>query len=102
MSRSDEIYFINRSARYFPRCSRMPGEFDKYWNDTKKHQKRLDYWLLHAKELSSQLGGRRAFRYFTLCARSVIDVFMLAKERVLNYDADLGIVTHVGFCEYDF
>lgn len=79
----------------------MPAEFDKWWNDPKKHYKRLHHWLPRAKELRSQVDRTRPFRYFTLCARSMIDVFMLAKEKVLNYDPLRGTVRHVRFCESD-
>lgn len=79
----------------------MPAEFDKWWNDTKKHYKRLHYWLPPAKELKLLVGNTRPFRYFTLCARSMIDIFMLAKEGILTYDDVQGIVTDVRFCELD-
>jgi len=79
----------------------MPTQFDKWWNDTKKHYKRLHYWLPPAKELKLQVGNTRPFRYFTLCARSMIDVFMLAREGVLAYDPIQGVVTDVRFCELD-
>jgi hypothetical protein len=79
----------------------MPAEFDKWWDDTKKHYKRLHYWLPHAKELKSRVSNARTFRYFTLCARSMIDVFMLAQEGVLVYDSKQGVVMHVRFCESD-
>jgi hypothetical protein len=79
----------------------MPAEFDKWWDDTKKHYKRLHYWLPHAKELKTRVSNTRAFRYFTLCARSMIDVFMLAKEGVLIYDSNQDAVMHVRFCESD-
>lgn len=79
----------------------MATGFDKYWNDPKKHKKRLTHWLPHAKEISQQINGSRAFRYFTLCAKEMIDVFMLAKEQVLEFDANEAIITHVRFCESD-
>jgi len=31
----------------------MP-EFDQWWNDPKKHCKRLDYWLPHWRALASR------------------------------------------------
>jgi len=79
----------------------MPTEFDKWWADPKKHYKRMNYWLPPAKTLKSELGSSRVFRYFTLCSRSMIDVFMLAREGVLNYDPIRGTVIHVRFCESD-
>jgi len=77
----------------------MP-EFEKWWNDPKKHCKRLDYWLPHWKALAARIGDRRA-RYFTLCARSMIDVFLLVKEGLLQLDPENDSIGSVQFCECD-
>jgi hypothetical protein len=76
----------------------MP-EFDKWWNDTKKHRKRTDHWLPHAKGLAARIGSARGIRYFTLCARSMIDVFMFVKEGLLKLDAENYSIGSIQFCE---
>lgn len=78
----------------------MP-EFDKWWNDLKKHSKRLRHWLPHWKALASRIGDQRHPRYFTLCARSMIDVFMLVDEGLLHVDPDSKSINRVQFCECD-
>jgi len=78
----------------------MP-EFDQWWNDPKKHCKRLDYWLPHWRALALRLEGARRIRYFTLCARSMIDIFMLVKEKILAIDAENYSISSVSFCECD-
>ncbi len=77
----------------------MPDDFDKWWKCLKKHTKRSLHWLPRAVELSRSLGGSRRFRYFTLCARPMIDVFMLARENVLAHDESFGHISDVVFCE---
>jgi len=77
----------------------MVEGFGRWWNDPKKHYKRKNFWLPAAKSLKSRIGDSRPFRYFTLCAREMIDVFMLAKEGVLHYDSSTELVEHVRFCE---
>jgi hypothetical protein len=47
------------------------------------------------------LGGEREFRYFTLCARPMIDVYMLVKEKVLAFDDQSRRIEGVSFCELD-
>lgn len=79
----------------------MP-EFDKWWNDTKKHEKRLRHWLPHWKQLAAAIGKKRRMRYFTLCARSMIDVFMLVKENILELDKENYSIGSVQFCECDW
>ena len=79
----------------------MP-EFDKWWNDSKKHHKRLYHWLPHWKDLAGRVGNKRRLRYFTLCARSMIDVFMLVKEGLLELDSENYSINAVQFCECDF
>lgn len=79
----------------------MPHDFSKWWNCLKKHTKRSRHWLPRARELDDVIGDRRPFRYFTLCARPMIDVFMLAKEGILDHDDSFGNLSDVVFCEYD-
>jgi hypothetical protein len=78
----------------------MPS-FDKYWNDLKKHRKRVECWLPYWKGVAASLSGRRPMRYFTLCARSMIDVFMLIRAGVLKYDEIDYAIESVSFCESD-
>ena len=78
----------------------MP-EFDKWWNDLKKHRKRLRHWLPHWKALAARLGDGRRLRYFTLCARSMIDVFMLVGEGLLDVEPENNSISRVQFCECD-
>ncbi len=74
--------------------------FDKWWPCPRKHYKRLTVWLPHAKRLHSAL-SERPFRYFTLCGRPMIDVYMLVKERVLDFEPGTRRVQGVSFCECD-
>jgi hypothetical protein len=78
----------------------MP-EFDRWWNDPKKHCKRVDHWLPHWRALAERLADVRRIRYFTLCARSMIDIFMLVKEGILPVDLENGSIGSVSFCECD-
>jgi hypothetical protein len=75
--------------------------FDKYWNDLQKHQKRLGHWLPHWRGLAERIRDGRGFRYFTLCARSMVDVFMLVKEGLLRVEPANNSIGRVQFCEYD-
>jgi hypothetical protein len=75
--------------------------FDKWWPCLKKHTKRVKYLLPYAKYLKANLNSERAFRYFTLCAPPMIDVFMLTKEDVLDYDESHLAIDAVVFCEYN-
>lgn len=79
----------------------MSTGFSRYWNDTKKHLKRLRYWIPEARKLHAELKGRRLFRYFTLCSSEMIDVFSLAYEGVIKYDSSTRKLAHVKFCEMD-
>lgn len=76
----------------------MP-DFDRLWDDPKKHQKRLRHWLPHWRALANKIKSRRRIRYFTLCARSMIDVFMLVREKLLHLDPNSKSITDVHFCE---
>src|SRR6266480_2308894 len=78
----------------------MADVFDKWWNDTKKHHKRLKHWLPHAKGLAERLEPVRGLRYFTLCARSMIDVFMFLREGLLSQDPENYSISSVQFCEF--
>lgn len=78
----------------------MP-EFEKWWNDLKKHQKRCDHWLPHWKAVAALIGKAREIRYFTLCARSMIDVFMLVRERLIVLDSENYAISSIRFCECD-
>lgn len=77
------------------------SDFGKWWNDPKKHVKRRDYWLPHWKKLAAKLNGKRPIRYFTLCARPMIDVFMLVREGLLSVDGKSHSIENVHFCEID-
>jgi hypothetical protein len=76
-------------------------DFGKWWNDPKKHRKRRDYWLPHLKGVRQKFNGVREPRYFTLCARSMIDVFMLLRENILKLDQEGFSIPSVRFCEVD-
>src|ERR1051326_7989403 len=75
--------------------------FDKWWNDLPKHCKRVRHWLPHWRELAENSRGGRPLRYFTLCARAMIDVFMLVREGLLEVDAEINAIKRVQFCECD-
>jgi|GEM_PF-3588287 hypothetical protein len=76
------------------------SKFGKWWPCLKKHRKRLEAWLPHAQRLKSGIDGRD-FRYFTFCAREMIDIYLLVKEKVLTYDEVNRRVVGVTFCECD-
>lgn len=78
----------------------MP-DFDKWWDDLKKHRKRLRHWLPHWREHTARIAGQRPVRYFTLCARSMIDVFLLVSENILTIDPLSHAINRVQFCECD-
>lgn len=69
--------------------------FDKWWNDLRKHSKRMRRWLPHWKAVANG----RPLRYFTLCARSMIDVFLLVQEGLLEIDIESNSIKRVQFCE---
>ncbi len=73
--------------------------FGKWWPCLRKHYKRTYIWLPRARELHSELAGGRTFRYFTLCARPMIDVYMLVREQILPVDDTAKRVRGVSFCE---
>lgn len=74
--------------------------FGKWWPCLRKHHKRLTVWLPHARRLRAALKNR-SFRYFTLCARPMIDVYMLVKEKIVELEPKTRRVQGVSFCECD-
>lgn len=76
------------------------SDFGKWWSDLKKHRKRCDCWLPHWKKLAEKI-SKRNFRYFTFCARPMIDVFMLVREGMLSIDQESNAISGVRFCELD-
>src|ERR1700722_6662915 len=79
----------------------MSMGFSKWWPCPKKHLKRTEFWLKRARELKKSLGDKRDFRYFTLCALPMIDVFLLAKEKILSRDEKTGRFDSLAICEYE-
>jgi hypothetical protein len=75
--------------------------FAKWWPCLRKHYKRIHLWLPQAVNLQNSLAGERPFRYFTLCSREMIDVYMLVKEQILAFDTETRRVQGVSFCEYN-
>jgi hypothetical protein len=75
------------------------ADFDQYWDDPIKHDKRLNYWLPHVKALVSDFQPGRSMKYFTLCAPPMIDVFMLVHSGLLNLAPETGAIEGVYFCE---
>lgn len=73
--------------------------FGKWWPCLRKHYKRKKIWLPRAKELAARLNHQRPFRYFTLCARPMIDVYMMVRERILAVDETNRRIQGVCFCE---
>lgn len=79
----------------------MESPFGKWWDDLIKHKKRTAYWIPIAKSYRTRLKANRSLKYFTLCAREMIDVFLLVKERVLQIDKHSHQIDGVFFCELD-
>lgn len=75
--------------------------FDKWWNDLQKHCKRLRHWLPHWRDLAERNGNKRPLRYFTLCARPMIDVFLLVQQGLLEFEPDSNSIKRIQFCELD-
>ena len=75
--------------------------FSKWWPCLKKHTKRINHLLPHARAVKERLNSSRPFRYFTLCAPEMIDVFFLTKEEVLEYDPTRRAIDTVIFCEFN-
>src|SRR6266480_2212994 len=75
--------------------------FEKWWPCLRKHYKRTHIWLPQAKVLQKDLKDKRSFRYFTLCGRPMIDIYMLVKEKILPFDGGTRRVQGASFCEND-
>ena len=76
-------------------------QFGQWWPCPRKHYKRTAIWLPRAMELADALEGKRTFRYFTLCARPMIDVYMLVRAGILPLDRVTKRIEGVSFCEAD-
>ena len=72
--------------------------FGKWWPCLRKHYKRTHSWLPRAKALSQTINGR-PFRYFTLCGRPMVDIYLLVKEKILEFDGVTRRIEGVTFCE---
>lgn len=79
-----------------------------YDTDIVKHYVRYNGWLKAFTDRSKSVraarnGGRRTLplKYFTFCASSAIDVFMLEKAKLLKRDKESGRLENVFFCEKD-
>lgn len=70
-----------------------------YDSDPIKHYVRMYGWLPRSMECAKSVAPRQV-RYFTFCAASAVDVFMLEREGVLRRDAD-GRLRGAYFCEVD-
>ncbi len=64
-----------------------------------KHCARYYGWLPATKTYQEQIGSD-TLKYFTLCARQAIDVFMFEREGLLNRDAN-GKLGNVVICEQE-
>jgi hypothetical protein len=74
--------------------------FGKWWPCLRKHEKRLQVWLPHVRTLKAGLDGR-GLRYFTLCARPMIDVYLLVRENLITLDPRTRRIDGVSFCELE-
>ncbi len=79
-----------------------------YDSDITKHYVRFDGWLDAFKDrhklVKRQInGGRRSLplNYFTFCASSAIDVFMLERAKLLKREKVSGRLEQVYYCEAD-
>lgn len=72
--------------------------FGKWWPCLKKHAKRRICWLPHIQSIKARL-KTRDLRYFTLCARPMIDIYMLVKEGLLPFDSKSNRISGAYFCE---
>lgn len=73
--------------------------FGKWWPCLKKHYKRRSIWLPEIRRIAGLVPADRSFRYFTLCARPMIDIYLLVKEKILPYDQENRRITGAFFCE---
>lgn len=72
--------------------------FGKWWPCLRKHEKRLQVWVPHVRALKARLNGR-GLRYFTLCARPMIDVYLMVRENLVTQDPKTRRIDGVSFCE---
>jgi hypothetical protein len=77
-----------------------------YDEDVTKHYVRYDGWLdafrYRQKQVKRAINGNRRtapLSYFTFCASSAIDVFMLERAKLLRRDKKTGRLEHVYYCE---
>ncbi len=68
--------------------------YDEYFE---KHCARYYGWLNSTKKYIKER-GKTPLKYFTLCAKEAIDVFMFEKENILSRDAN-GNLNNVYICE---
>ncbi len=69
-----------------------------YDQDVPKHCVRYRGWLPACKDQKERTKNRRPLKYFTLCAKQAIDVFMLEMEGILQRDRR-GCLPGVIVCE---
>ncbi len=70
-----------------------------YWEYIEKHCVRYYGWLPASKKFKKE-NQKKILKYFTLCAREGIDIFMLEKAKILFRDSD-GYLIDVHICESD-
>lgn len=70
-----------------------------YETDVVKHYVRLNGWLPSCRRRKTKV-KRRPFRYFTFCAASAVDVFMLERDGILKRTQE-GLLEATYFCEQD-
>lgn len=70
-----------------------------YDSDILKHYVRLNAWLPAAREQHEAIANPGPLRYFTFCAASAIDVFMLLDAGLLDREPDTGCIEGPFFCE---
>jgi hypothetical protein len=75
----------------------MNPEVSRYDDYYAKHFARYRGWLPASKEFKVRI-RKKGIKYFTLCAREAIDVFMFEKERLLARD-ELDRLPDVVICE---
>src|SRR5438309_1955133 len=72
-----------------------------YETDVIKHYVRLVGWLPASNQRKSAVGSGRPVRYFTFCAASAVDVFMLEREEVIRRNVEDGVLQETYYCEFD-
>lgn len=71
-------------------------DYDRHYT---KHSVRLYGWLPACKDQKKRT-GKQSLKYFTLCAREALDVFMLESAKILRRDTS-GKLPDVVICEED-